>query len=58
MGKSNKYSEEDRVEECFTRAANQYNDECYSLFENLVRKLVKDTGLSEDEVRESFSQLI
>lgn len=58
MGKSNKYSEEDRIEECFIRAANEYNDSCYSLFENLVRKLVKDTGLDEDEVRESFGQLV
>lgn len=58
MGKSNKYSEEDRVEECFTRAANDYNDQCYSLFENLVRKLIKETGLEEDEVRESFGQLV
>lgn len=58
MGKSNKYNEEDALEQTVARAAADYNERCYKLFEQTVVKLAKDTGLDEEECREWLGGLI
>jgi hypothetical protein len=45
-------------EELFQRAAEQYREECTFLFDEYVRRLVRQTQLDEDEVLEWFGSLV
>jgi hypothetical protein len=47
-----------QIEQKFTQAAEEYESWCQTKFQDTLFELENETGLSEDEVRERFEQLV